>query len=87
MKQRKEVKVHAYDHTWKVAGTFYPGRASQTSGPPEKCYEEEPSEFDIDKVWLDGVATPVTTLLMQSVLEDIAARACEVCLSVRNEQM
>ena len=29
-----------------IEGRFYPGRPAQTSGPPERCYPEEPGEFD-----------------------------------------
>ncbi len=38
----------------KIVGTYRSGRAGRTWGPPERCYEDEPSEAEIDEVLLDG---------------------------------
>ena len=42
----------------KVVAFYWPGRPGKYSGPPEKCYEDEPDEMSIMSVIVNG--DPVT---------------------------
>ena len=40
--------------TLEGTATFYPGRPGRTSGPPERCYPDEPAEVDIQTLTCEG---------------------------------
>lgn len=37
--------------TLRVTGYFYPGTSGRFSGPPERCYPDEPGEFEVAQVF------------------------------------
>lgn len=39
-----------------VAGWYTPAVSGKLSGPPEDCYPEEPSEFEIEDILVEGVS-------------------------------
>lgn len=39
-----------------VVGNYYPGCPAQVSGPPERCYPEEPPEVEILDLFLIGMS-------------------------------
>ena len=43
----------------RAEGVYSPGRPGRTSGPPEKCYPDEPAELDIEK--LTALIAPTVT--------------------------
>lgn len=40
------VRVNKYGQTWQINADFTPAVPAQTSGPPERCYPDEPAEFE-----------------------------------------
>jgi len=38
--------VNKYDQTWQIDADFTPAVPAQISGPPERCYDAEPAEFE-----------------------------------------
>lgn len=47
--------VSLNDEDYDIIGFYTPEEPSQTSGPPERCYEGSPDEFEIDSVKRNGV--------------------------------
>ena len=37
-----------------VIGAYFPGQRGRTSGPPEDCFPEEPSDFEIEDILVNG---------------------------------
>lgn len=66
--------------TVRASGDYTPGLPAQLSGPPERCYPEEPAEFDftscevedVPGVWLDA-----RWILGTSVGDDWHDLACD----------
>lgn len=42
------------DEEYVIQGTYTPEDPGQTSGPPERCYEGSPSEFEMLSIKLNG---------------------------------
>lgn len=40
------VQVNKYDQTWQIRADFTPAVPARTYGPPERCYDAEPAEFE-----------------------------------------
>jgi len=71
--------VFLNDEDYDITGFYTPEEQSQTSGPPERCYEGSPDEFEIDSIKLYGAECtdlPEATLAMlQTLAEDKAREA------------
>jgi hypothetical protein len=70
------------DATVAVEYEYSPGSPSQTSGPPERCYEGDPEECNIlgvfvNGVWIDAevIAEDVRDRWTQEVIDHEAAQA------------
>ena len=46
--------IYIDDDEYEVEGTYFPGDPGQTSGPPERCYPPEDSEFEIESIKIYG---------------------------------
>lgn len=57
-----EVPVKFQGETLIVRGTFTPGHPGRLSGPPESCYPEESSEFEIESIHWNGTELPLNVL-------------------------
>ena len=58
--------------------TYYPARPGRISGPPEDCYPDEPSEFEIEQIVYNSV--DVTSLFSDedcAVMMEIIERILE----------
>ena len=51
--------------------TYYPARPGRISGPPEDCYPDEPSEFEIEQIVYNSVN--VTNLFSDDDLIEVTA--------------
>lgn len=40
------VRVNKYGQTWQINADFTPAVPARTYGPPERCYDAEPAEFE-----------------------------------------
>lgn len=58
-----------------VGFTYEAGEDSQTSGPPENCYEGSPEELEVCEAWVNGVE--LSAALSESVLDTINAATLE----------
>lgn len=64
------VQVNKYDQTWQIRADFTPAVPAQTSGPPERCYDAEPAEFEnvtVQPVNADGSLGPDMTEFLSMV--------------------
>jgi hypothetical protein len=58
-----------------VTFDYYPGRPGVYSGPPEKCYEDEPDELEVTRVLVDGAEW--LQALTEPELEELTNRLYE----------
>jgi len=73
-----------------VEGYYTPGEPGKVTGPWEDCYPEEPSEFEVEDILIEGgsiydllsrmqVAQNTSPIRHKDVLTDIAELACQYC--------
>ena len=71
-----------------VTGDYFPGQVGRTSGPPENCYPEEPSSFEIESIVVGDTsitemfqcfAIPQNTKPIRhaDAMTELAERCCE----------
>lgn len=80
-----DVTASGTDHVFRVTGSFYPGDAGQTFGPPERCYPPEPEMLEISGVLLlstdgnvvlaDAIDTELWTALRDEVSQSVFENA------------
>lgn len=73
MRKKMKFKVTIFDIEFEATGDYYPGRPAQISGPPERCYPAEDSEFDLTALTYDDVSV---MFLLDSSLDDAIQEAC-----------
>lgn len=64
------VQVNKYDQTWQIQADFTPAVPARTSGPPERCHDAEPAEFEnvtVQPVNADGSLGPDMTEFLSMV--------------------
>lgn len=62
-------EVHDATGTYTVEVEYTPGQRGRFSGPPEKCYPDEPSELNIVQVLINGEWLDPQDLIHPDVLE------------------
>lgn len=63
-----------------VRGTYHAGSPGRLWGPPEDCYESEPSEVEVTSVTLDSAergSDELIDLLNDATLSKLAEWCCE----------
>ena len=65
--------------TFDVLGNYTRGTPDQTTGPPEACYEGEPSEFEVTVIALEDCDGNLLPLLDPDVVEVLETWAIEMC--------
>lgn len=71
-----------------VVGDYTPGVAGHTYGPPEDCYPEEPSNFEIEDILVNGcsiyemcqccaIAQNTSPISHRDLLIELAEACCE----------
>lgn len=71
-----DFKTYVGDLDAAVRVDFTPGTPSQTSGPPERCYEGDPDEVEILSCLVDGEEYPLT----DDEAEELIERLTELCI-------
>lgn len=64
------VRVNKYDQTWQIDADFTPAVPARTYGPPERCHDAEPAEFEnavVRPVNADGSLGPDMTEFLSMV--------------------
>ena len=74
-----QLQVTHLDITFDVLGEYTRGTPDQTSGPPEACYEGEPSEFSATVIALEDCEGNLLPLLDPDVVEALEELAIEMC--------
>lgn len=78
-----EVNIDAFSESLTVTGDYTPGKASQTSGPPEICDEGWPEEIEIESVTLADVTIP-----LEAFSVDVRDEIYELCFDwIHDEQV
>ena len=83
--------------TYVASGYYTPGLPGRYSGPPERCYPDEPSEFDVDTLHIredDDTLTDASHILQAPhgqiaqhyPLYEAATRAADEIWARRNAQ-
>jgi hypothetical protein len=67
------VETYVGERDATVTFDFYPGKLGVYSGPPEKCYEDEPDDLEVTRVVIDGNEYQCT----EAELEELTNRMCE----------
>ena len=67
---------HIFSIEWRSipltgTATIYPGRPGVYSGPPEKCYPDEPAEIEITDLFMANVDV-MGMLQVESIAEEIS---------------
>ena len=73
MKKSYTVETYVGERDATVTFDFYPGKPGVYSGPPEKCYEDEPDYFEVTRVVIDGAEYQCT----DEELEELTNRMVE----------
>jgi len=72
-----QLRVTHLGITFDVLGDYTRGTPDQTSGPPEACYEGEPSEFSATVIALEDCDGNLLPLLDPDVVEALEELALE----------
>lgn len=60
-----------------VTFDYYPGSPGRYSGPPERCYEDEPDEFEVTRVVVGGVDMKLSQIDLEELMSRIERQAKE----------
>lgn len=85
-----EVEINYLGVELTVEGDYTPAVAGKTYGPPENCYPEEPSSFDIEDIFVEGtsimemfqcfaICTNKSPIGHTDALLDLSMKVCEIC--------
>ena len=56
MSEQVTVEINFLNTDLTVEGWYTPAVPGKTYGPPEDCYPEEPSDFEIDDILVNGIS-------------------------------
>ena len=77
--------IYIDDDEYEVEGTYSPGDPGQTSGPPERCWPPEPSEFEIESIKICGVELAGASEYLIGRIQQLAEEEADEIYSERQQ--
>ena len=82
----KLVWVRFFDDQILIEVEYFPGDPGSTSGPPEKCYPEEPDEIEVINVLINGKMIDPSGIFTGKQLEKMGEEARQKIIESYSER-